>query len=98
MTPHPLSASPPTGLAGTANGCGGSPALGTSEASTAGGVDTLYGQLLGSVAGAGSATAIAGAPAMNSAVATTAARRALLKVAMEVQVKRRRPRNGGAAL
>ena len=48
MTPHPLRASPPTGLAGTGSGWGGSPAVGTSDESTAGGVDTRYGQLLGS--------------------------------------------------
>ena len=39
--PQPASASPPTGLGGTASGIGGSPALGTSEESTAGGVFTL---------------------------------------------------------
>ena len=41
ITPQLPSASPPTGVAGTARGCGGSPAVGTSEESTAGGVDTL---------------------------------------------------------
>ena len=35
-----LSASPPTGFGGTGSGSGGSPAVGTSEESTAGGVDT----------------------------------------------------------
>ena len=47
-----LSASPPTGFGGTGSGSGGSPAVGTSEESTAFGVDTLYGQLGG--AGIGS--------------------------------------------
>jgi hypothetical protein len=44
ITPQPDSASPPTGLAGTASGWGGSPAVGTSDESTAGGVLTWYGQ------------------------------------------------------
>ena len=39
MMPQPDSASPPSGLAGTGSGGGGSPASGTSEESTAGGVD-----------------------------------------------------------
>ncbi len=57
-------ASPPTGLAGTGSGAGaGSPGLGTSEASTAGGVFTLYGQA------SGSATATAGAAPRSKAVA-----------------------------
>src|ERR1700676_5223750 len=55
--PQPLSASPPTGLGGTARGICGSPAAGTSEESTAGGVFTSYGQFGGPAFGAGSANA-----------------------------------------
>ena len=40
MMPQPDSASPPIGLAGTGSGSGGGPTLGTSDASTAGGVAT----------------------------------------------------------
>ena len=47
MMPQPDSASPPSGLAGTGSGAGGSPAVGTSEESTAGGVDSRYGQTRG---------------------------------------------------
>src|SRR5271156_1534116 len=43
-TPQPPSALPPIGDAGTGSGRGGSPACGTSDESTAGGVATLYGQ------------------------------------------------------
>src|SRR5438128_119900 len=50
-TPQPLSAVPPTGFGGTASGSGGSPALGTSEESTAGGVFTWYGQFAGPALG-----------------------------------------------
>ncbi|GAA2786849.1 hypothetical protein GCM10010533_26790 [Mycolicibacterium pallens] len=71
ITPQPASASPPTGLAGTARGCGGSPAFGTSEESTAGGVVTRYGQVLGS----GSAHAVADVPTTHTAAATAAAHR-----------------------
>src|ERR1700722_5574958 len=59
-TPQPPSALPPIGDAGTGNGRGGSPACGTSDESTAGGVATLYRHV--SCAGLGSATAI-GLPA-----------------------------------
>src|SRR5437588_345503 len=45
MTPQPPSALPPIGEVGTCSGSGGSPAWGTSEESTAGGVDTLYRQV-----------------------------------------------------
>ncbi len=45
MMPQPPRAVPPTGVEGTASGSGGSPAVGTSEESTAGGVLILYGQL-----------------------------------------------------
>ena len=52
--PQPPIASPPTGLAGTGQRPGrGSPGLGTSEASTAGGVLTLYGQRVGRRPGVG---------------------------------------------
>ena len=47
MMPQLPSASPPTGFGGTASGIGGSPACGTSDESTAGGVVTLYGQVAG---------------------------------------------------
>src|SRR6185369_13006810 len=57
MMPQPDSASPPSGEAGTGNGCGGSPAVGTSEESTAGGVVTRYGQVFASGAACGSAAA-----------------------------------------
>src|ERR1700739_3882339 len=52
-TPQLPSASPPTGFGGTARGIGGSPAVGTSEESTAGGVETLYGQPGGPALGPG---------------------------------------------
>src|SRR6478752_10008420 len=72
MIPHPDSASPPSGLAGTGSGAGGSPDSGTSEESTAGGVTTRYGQ-------ASSALAKAGLPRRQKAarrgVATNAAAR-----------------------
>src|SRR5579884_4239508 len=59
-TPQPPSALPPTGELGTGSGAGGSPALGTSEESTAGGVATLYRQ----------ASVPAAGPALGSAAAT----------------------------
>src|ERR1700757_3925303 len=80
-TPQLPSASPPTGFAGTANGIGGAPAVGTSEESTAGGVDSLYGQLGVPAAGPGlgSANAIGrpGPPAATAgpAIIKTAAAR-----------------------
>ena len=58
MIPQPDSASPPSGLAGTGSGAGGSPAFGTSEESTAGGVDSRYGQAAASGAAFGSAVAM----------------------------------------
>jgi hypothetical protein len=73
MTPQPESASPPSGVAGTGSGCGGSPAFGTSDESTAGGVVTRYGQ--GSGAALGSALATAG-PAIKRRAAASAAARA----------------------
>ncbi len=57
MMPQPDSASPPSGLAGTGSGAGGSPAFGTSEESTAGGVDSRYGQVAAPGAAFGSAVA-----------------------------------------
>ena len=74
MTPHPASASPPTGSAGTASGWGGSPAVGTSDASTAGGVLTWYGQAALSGEATGSAFASAGLTAKKSAAARAVAR------------------------
>ncbi|GAB4602624.1 hypothetical protein MOKP58_33490 [Mycobacterium avium subsp. hominissuis] len=71
-------ASPPTGLAGTASGIGGSPAVGTSDESTAGGVFTLYGQFAGAALGSAPGSArpsgdavpeTAGAAARKSAAA-----------------------------
>ena len=59
MMPQPDSASPPTGFAGTASGIGGSPACGTSDESTAGGVFTWYGQLGGPALGPGLGSAAA---------------------------------------
>src|SRR3984957_16848603 len=57
MIPQPESASPPSGFGGTASGAGGSPVSGTSEESTAGGVDSRYGQVAASGAAFGSAFA-----------------------------------------
>jgi hypothetical protein len=86
-------------LAGTGSGRGGSPASGTSEESTAGGVATLYGQVLGSGAASGSAHAIAGVPTTHTAAANAAAHRAnVLEVAIETQIKGFRRRNRAAAL
>ncbi len=51
MMPQPPSALPPTGVGGTTSGSGGSPAAGTSDESTAGGVDTLYGHAAGAALG-----------------------------------------------
>jgi hypothetical protein len=75
--PQLPSASPPTGFAGTARGIGGSPAVGASEESTAGGVDTLYGQAGGPALGPGlgSANAIGAAIATGAAIIKTAAAR-----------------------
>jgi hypothetical protein len=56
MMPQPESASPPMVFVGTGSGSGGSPAFGTSDESTAGGVVTLNGQSGGGGAGAGAAT------------------------------------------
>ena len=99
ITPQPDSASPPTGFAGTGSGCGGSPASGTSEESTAGGVVTRYGQVLGSGAPAGSAHAIAGVPTTHSAAASAAAHRVnSFSLAIESQSRGLEPRNSGAAL
>jgi hypothetical protein len=72
--------------------------LGTSEESTAGGVDTLYGHVLGSGADAGSAPASAGVPIISSVAAIAAARRILVNVAMGLQAKRCRADIRGAAL
>src|SRR6202041_2778589 len=59
-TPQPPSALPPIGDAGTGSGRGGSPACGTSDESTAGGVATLYGRVScpGPAPALGSASAI----------------------------------------
>jgi hypothetical protein len=68
-----LSASPPTGFGGTGSGSGGSPAVGTSEESTAFGVDTLYGQVGGPALGPGVGSASAAGrpgPATRKATAT----------------------------
>ena len=82
--PQPASASPPSGLAGTGSGCGGSPALGTSEESTAGGVDTRYGHAFTSGAAFGSAAATgtptsAGAASIASAATWHKARRGSIR-------------------
>src|ERR1700753_998991 len=76
MMPQLPSASPPTGLGGTASGIGESPAWGTSDESTAGGVVTLYGQLAGPALGPGLGSAdargrpiAAGAATMKTAAA-----------------------------
>src|SRR6185437_664627 len=79
MMPQPDSASPPSGLAGTGSGAGGSPASGTSEESTAGGVDCRYGHTAASGAAFGSADAVgvptsAGAAIMASAATSERAR------------------------
>ena len=69
--PQPPSASPPIGLAGTGSGTGGSPACGTSEESTAGGVAHLVraarsasGAAFGSAVASGHAEQVAGAASM----------------------------------
>ena len=79
MMPQPDSASPPSGLVGTGSGAGGSPASGTSEESTAGGVDARYGQAAASGAAFGSAVAMgmpmsAGAASIASAATRETAR------------------------
>src|ERR1700759_4463706 len=72
-TPQPPSALPPIGDAGTGSGRGGSPACGTSDESTAGGVATLYGQAsCPAPVTAGSASA-AGMPSAASAATMKAA-------------------------
>ena len=75
--PQPASASPPTGLGGTASGIGGSPARGTSDESTAGGVFTLKGQLAGAALGPwfGSACARGAAGIAGAAIRKRAAAR-----------------------
>jgi hypothetical protein len=73
--PQLPSASPPTGFDGTASGIGGSPAWGTSDESTAGGVVTLYGQFAGPALGPGPGSAkAAGSPTGTASVKATAAR------------------------
>jgi hypothetical protein len=56
--------------------------LGTSEESTAGGVETLYGQLLGSGAELGSAHAATGVPTIKRVAVMAAARRSLVMFAI----------------
>ena len=98
ITPQPLSASPPTGFAGTGIGCGGSPAVGTSEESTAGGVETRYGQLSPGP-GSGSAQATAGAAATLSVTAKRAAHRVSVReVPIETQSGASHRWKPGAAL
>ena len=74
MMPQPDSASPPSGLVGTGSGAGGSPASGTSEESTAGGVASRYGHVAASGAAFGSAAATAGLTTRKRAAASAAAR------------------------
>src|SRR6516162_1724628 len=75
--PQLLSASPPTGLGGTASGMGASPAWGTSDESTAGGGFSLYGQLVGPAFGPGLGSANTGGTpsATGPAITKTAAAR-----------------------
>src|SRR6478609_3089741 len=80
MMPQPESASPPSGLAGTGTGAGGSPASGTSEESTAGGVASRYGHTAPSGAAFGSAVATTGLAARKRAAASTAARGNALRI------------------
>ena len=79
ITPHPASASPPTGSAGTASGWGGSPAVGTSDESTAGGVLTWYGHAALSGEAMGSAFASAGLADKKSAAARAVTRPAAIR-------------------
>src|ERR1700733_6812272 len=71
-TPQPPRWLPPIGEGGTGSGNGGSPACGTSDESTAGGGDTLYGHVSCAVAGWATATGMpskAGAVTMKPAAA-----------------------------
>ena len=103
-TPQPASALPPSGLAGTGSGSGGSPTAGTSDESTAGGVVTRYGQLPVSGAALGSAPATeaaitAGTPTIAAAAAEHSRRRdAARKIAIDVQGRGLSPDFRGAAL
>src|ERR1700751_5049661 len=103
MMPQLPSASPPTGLGGTASGIGGSPAWGTSDESTAVGVDTLYGQLGGPALGPGLGSAdargrssAAGAAIMKTAAARHDAERKKLIVSAESAIDR--PISGSRAV
>src|SRR5271166_241493 len=104
--PQLASASPPTALGGTANGIGGSPAVGTSDESTAGGVFTWYGQFAGPALGPapGSAVAIGTASATGAAITKTAAARHdaglrnFIETSLLEQTRRSRPQFRGAAL
>src|SRR6201998_202123 len=107
-TPQPPSASPPTGLGGTASGIGGSPAIGTSEESTAGGVDSRYGQFGGPAFGPGLGSAnavgrpsprldVGGATLRTAAARHDAERRGALERAMSEQGRRSSGRFAGAA-
>src|SRR6201996_9489616 len=70
-TPQLPSASPPTGLAGTASGIDESfPAVGASEESTAAGVFTLYGQFAGAALGPAPGSAVAAGTADRAGAAT----------------------------
>ncbi len=80
--PQLPSASPPTGLAGTASGIGGSPAVGASDESTAFGVFTLYGQSAGAALGSAPGSAFAsGIPTGNVAGAASVTGAAIRKSA-----------------
>ena len=97
ITPQPDSAGPPSGLAGTGRGRGGSPAVGISDVSTAGGVVTRYGQVPASGAALGSALASAGpitaGTPTNAAAAAEHNRRlsATHKIGIDVQGRGSKP-------
>ncbi len=80
--PQPDSASPPIGLAGTGSGAGGSPTSGISDASTAGGVVTRYGQVFASTAAFGSAIADRGSASITAVTSADARADIFLKVAI----------------
>nr|AAA17325.1 L308_C1_151 [Mycobacterium leprae] len=83
--PQLFSAAPPTGLGGTASGIGGLPVWGTSDESTAGGVDTWYGHVAGPALGPafGSACPTGTAVGRSSATGPTIAKTAAARHAVE---------------
>src|SRR6202042_2379254 len=101
-TPQPPRELPPIGEGGTGSGNGGSPACGTSEESTAGGVATLNGHKSCTTAGSANAAGTprsAGAVSMKPAAARhDAGRKNRRRQCMSVQSRRSAARFRGAAL